>query len=162
VGHCELIASLVPASGSTVVFSSIPQTFSHLMLMWTTGGAVSSSGNLLLKINALNSNYAHDYVTVTGNAVTGVNTTAAQGSSIVGILQTSGYLNGHIFFKNYVHDNVWEFACYCHPGLTTSGQFTIGGGMQTSAVATTSITLTLPSGTFNGSTSILFSLYGLS
>jgi hypothetical protein len=162
VGHCELIASLSPSSGSSVSFLSIPQTFHHLWVMWTTGNVVSSVGNLTLTLNSVTTGYCHDYITVTGQAVSGVNSTSAQTSSIVGILQTSGVYNGHIFFKNYRNHMGWEFGCQSHPSLTASGQFTIGGGHNTSAAAITSITLTLPTSTFGSSAAILFSLYGLS
>ena len=163
----ESIASSVVSGVSSVSFSSIPQTYQHLELRWSTVGSTGGAG-LFLRFNEDTSgNYTRNVIFgVSGSGVTtstGVGSSAGASSFYVTVWMDG--LNDS--FSDAALINVYDYSstskyktAWGQVGQTRSAsrnEHNVTGGSWLNNSAVTSISLTPSSGTITGT----FSLYGI-
>ena len=168
VGSFEAIGTVtLAASQSSITFSNIPQTYSHLQIR--SNLAINASDNIQMRINGDSaSNYSWHYVFGNGNA-----TSASNGTSATRIVGTYALTATNVFAGV-----IWDILDYTNTskykttrlltGIDTNGSgnaglysglwFKAGSGVTSDAI--TSLSLSVYSGgTFNANSS--FSLYGV-
>jgi hypothetical protein len=147
-------------AAATVTFSSIPSTYTDLVLI--SSPANNTSESLYFRINGdTGSSYSTTYMTGNGTAAS----SARQASNTTGILagapnvglSSTVYGTSIIQVMNYSNATTYKTAL-CRWGLA-SAETNATVGLWRSTAAITSVTLLVVSGTFSvGST---FSLYGI-
>lgn len=155
-GAVALISKQSLAStASSVTFSSIPQGYTHLLLVILAAG--SASGNVEINLNGdFGANYS--YLTVGGNATSAFasRSTSALFGQIGAISTTPGTYRVDI--AGYSGTTLIKSAT--STSVTLGGPFSeLVGTSWNNIAAITSITLTPSTGTFAAGS--IFSLYGL-
>jgi hypothetical protein len=162
----ESIATVTP-SGTSVTFSSIPQTYKHLqvrLISRTTRNDASVDG-IYLRINGdTNTNYSSHYLQGNGSAVSTNQST--NGTAIVGAYSGADAQTG----ANIFNASVWDILDYANTNKykTTrslfgydangSGAITFASGNWRNTAAVTSLTF-FAEGTFVANSH--FALYGI-
>jgi hypothetical protein len=173
-GGAATLISSVTTSGSqaSVTFSSIPNTFKDLMIVFqardTNSSNADGSARMVLNSDTTAANYSATQYTIGSGSTTTTNTAAASSSGIVvanipGVLNQANALSaGRIIIPNYAGTTFWkafitQYQSEFNSSPTISAGVMSGSWKSTSAV--TSITINCPYTAFvNGS---VFSLYGI-
>lgn len=157
------IASItLGANATTVTFSSIPQTYTDLILIVSSQGTRATyGGDLTVKINSdSSSNYS--ITSLTGNGSTATSTRASNQSSLslggdIGPASTSTYTPTIIHFFNYSNATTYKTILSRHNNAGQRVALICGLWRSTSAI--TQINLTANGYDYvSGST---FNLYGI-
>jgi hypothetical protein len=166
VGDYESISTTTVGSGgtSTVTFSSIPSTYSHLQLRII--GNVSTADSIIMRFNGdSGSNYARHRLVGDGSTVSAASSTT---TTSIAISSSPGFPSNANIFGGSILD-ILDYAS-TNKNKTTRNLFGVdknGSGGVTfesglwfaTPAAITSITLTPASGTINQYSS--FALYGI-
>jgi hypothetical protein len=161
-GAYELIATANGTGSSGVItFSSIPSTYKHLQLRWTSK-TNSSDTQLLLTFNSLTS-YAYHQLIGTGSTVT-----SSAGTSAANILLNGGTEDNNA--ANIFAAGVMDILDYANTttnktvralqGRNYNNRIILTSGVSLSTNAISSITFTTGSGG-SYTTASRFSLYGI-
>lgn len=166
----ELISSnVLTSSAASVTFSSIPATYTDLVIKCSARGSDSSVNNYAaLRINSITSNYSEIYLygsgsSPSGGTISGSNWTFGGGwfSSSTGTANTFG--NTEIYIPNYAGstNNKQAINLTAQENNTTgSNQVGFEGLLLQNTSAITSLTLTATGANFVAGSS--FYLYGIS
>lgn len=164
-----LISSVTVGSGGAVniTFSSIPQTYTDLLLKCSIRGTASSlARDLLIQINGNSSSYSDVYLMGAGSTVSGESnaggTTRLFGGAQNGNATTANaFGNGEIYIPNYTGSN-YKSASADSVSETnaTTIYSTLVASLWSNTAAITSLVLTLHSGNI-GEYSTAY-LYGIS
>lgn len=171
-GAFDSIASVTPTSGTSVIFSNIPQTYTHLQLrsVVRTSAVQTSWTTIALYINGNESavNYRYSYLEGTGN---NANVTGSYGDG--GFVASGAYYTGSP--SDYFGVGIVDFMDYVNTGKLKTLRSFWGANNGTSTTsnnilrqesyafnstsAITQIELRSPNGSFVSGTT--FSLYGI-
>jgi hypothetical protein len=150
-GSMTLIqAQTATGTPAAITFSGIPQTFSHLKLIWA-GSSVSNAGTFAaVQFNGLTSGYVAQAI----SCATGASTSTPGGFSQTSIIV--GGSEGEATFPGYS-----QTIGSCHgTGYVDGANFVTGGGYSGTVGAVTSISLIWFNGT-DWAAGGTFSLYGI-
>jgi hypothetical protein len=155
----------INASGSTssVTFSSIPQTFTHLQLRGTAQSTGGGNTYCVLSFNGdtTSSHYNDHYLTGTGSTVvSGADVGTVPGMAYNNITYTTSFGAQITDLLDYTNTNKYKtMRSITGYDANGSGQVNLHSGLWLSTSAITSLTLSVASGNFaSGST---FQLYGI-
>ena len=146
----ELIASSTVGSGgaSSIDFTSIPSTYTDLVIKTTLRATTGGIQGVRIKINTLTTNLSERQLEGTGSAVSSSNSTA--GYVVVGVGSTdtaNTFSNCEIYFPNYAGstNKSWS-ADYVSENNATAAYagFTAGLWSQTAAINGISLYATNP------------------
>ena len=153
------IASItLGADTATVNFTSIPQTYTDLILVTNAGH--STTANFLIRLNSdTGSNYSVTRLSGNGSAASSARTTSATSFGMTG----QSYIDSAITFNSIVHfqnySNTTTNKTILGKQNLAAGGVDLVAGLYRSTSAVTSINLLLSTGTYDsGST---FNLYGI-
>ncbi len=151
----ELISKVTVGSGgaANITFSSIPQTFTDLLLKCSIRGTASSlARDLLIQINGNSSSYSDKYLMGAGSTVSSENnaggTTRLFGGGQNGNTTTANtFGNGEIYIPNYTSSN-YKSASADSVSETnaTTIYSTLVASLWSNTAAITSLVLTLHTG----------------
>lgn len=148
----SLIQTASPTSGTSYIFSSIPSTYTDLVLI----GSIRMSGNttVRLRINGISSGY--NYKHYTSDASVSTSSSASQ----VDLVDNNGSIisNFHCNIQNYSASTLASKSFICNSADHLSGWF-IGGDLPNSSIITSLTLLTINGQTFASGTKL--SLYGI-
>jgi hypothetical protein len=142
----------------TVTFSSIPSTYTDLVLIFTGSNATSSNG-LRLRFNSDSSSiYSYTYLYGNGTSAASDRTTGATGGQIAtDIASTQATCIAHIM--NY--KNTTTYKTFIGRGSSAANLADAQVSLWRDFSAITSVTVLLGAGTSNFSTGSTFTLYGI-
>jgi hypothetical protein len=150
------------APAATVTFSSIPQTYTNLLLVFSGTNSSGGQQNVLIEFNGdtTQTDYSYSFLLNNAGTVTGGFAFSTPGV-LTGISINSGGSNSRAMITNYSSTTVNKvvestFMCINPNNTAFSGT---AGGLWNSTAAITSIVAALASGNFAAGT--VFSLYGL-
>lgn len=165
----QKIAEVIVGAGgqSTISFSNIPQTYSHLLLETNgRGDAVATSSQLFMQVNGdTGTNYDSQEIYAAGATVSG-GASAALAHGAIGYMSAASSVanqasSSHVTISNY-KSTQW-FKTYDYTGgiwlsSASGANYTVtGSGQWRSTAAITSILLFLASGSFlQGSVATLY------
>ena len=142
-----LISSSTVGSGgaSSIIFSSIPQTYTDLMIMHSARATTGTvAGNVTFSFNGSSANFTDKYMYGDGASATSGSTGGFNAGSTVGSTATANtFGNTSIYIPNYTSSNYKSFSVDSVDetnATTTYAVFIAGLWSQTAAI--TSITLT--------------------
>jgi len=151
----EKIATTTVSAVSSVTFSSIPATYTDLILVGV--GSSSSSGTLYMQFNSVTSNQ-YSYISLYGNgSATGSGKTAAGSATAFGYFgfYGTGQNNFICNIQNYANTNTFKTTISRSNDTVTYVATTAMLWQNTAAI--NNILIALNSGTFTGT----LSLYGI-
>ena len=161
----ESIAS-ASGGGTTIDFTSIPQTYQHLHIRVMCQDNSAGSGNLGIQLNGdTGTNYARHFIVADGSTATAAGTTAQSivvsgqimgnnpASSIFGV----ALFDIHDYASTTKNTTIRTFGGYDANG---SGGMRLASGLWLNTAAVTSIQLKIVSGNAFSSNSV-FALYGI-
>jgi hypothetical protein len=142
------------SSSSSVTFSSIPQTYTDLVLVYN--GISSASATATFQFNSdTGSNYSNTYVLGNGSSTSSGNGTNT--SSMYQFYPTTTYSSAVSHILNYSNSNVYKTVLTRSSNTANYSLANVGLWRNTSAI--TQIVVGISTGTFSsGST---FTLYGI-
>lgn len=153
------------ASAASVTFSSIPQTYKSLMLLWSARSArtVVNTDDMVVGFNGVNTNLSGRYLWGTGSAAaSGTDTQVLVGEYPTSTATALTFANCCICIPNYASTTINKAFSADTVGENngTLAYTTLAAGLWSSTAAITSITLKTGSASSMdfGST---FQLYGL-
>jgi hypothetical protein len=160
--------TLTSADATSVTFTSIPQTFNHLIVMGTAADNTSTSDLVLRLNNDATANYAFREVHRSGNSAPTQRTSTSTGDSLglatFSDAQPNGWLGIEIVIPNYKTTVFYKHYLYrwnCSPFNNTSLQRSAtGGGVWKDTSAITEVKL-LKTGANFFAAGTKFTLYGL-
>jgi hypothetical protein len=147
----ESISTVTVGAGgsSTVTFSSIPSTYTHLQIRGfaNTGNGTGGSTATILRLNSdSGSNYAFHFITADGTSVSGGGTTSTTGITFNSASQST-YFSGQIIdILDYANTNKYKTTKILNGfDLNGAGAIALRSGLwqSTTAVSTITITATL-------------------
>lgn len=177
-GGITLIQETVASSLTSLSFSSIPQTYKQLYLVWMgiTHSATGSSFNL--KINNTNDASAQQMqlfslagntitASLTSSSIIGINAFGAFGESATATGDPFQRVQGYILIDNYASTTRTKFFDFQYGGVlnTTPTNYLVRGtGYWNSTTAISSLDIVRSSGTgnFSNQTNTSIRLYGVS
>ena len=151
----KLISSTSVGSGgaANITFSSIPQTYTDLLLSFSVRGDNSSSVNIMLRVNGSATDYKDEYfggnggtafASPNGGSTTNIYCGEANGSSSV---LTNTFCNNQVYIPNYTGSTVKLFSCDGVHEDQASGAYTnLSAGRWNNTSAITSISVRPSSG----------------
>lgn len=162
----KFIASTeLATSNSQIVFSSIPQTYTDLMLTWSMRGE-SASTLMSITINGSTANITQVRVLANGATVTVSNTSgyefeaARTGSTYT----TSAFSTGQIYIPNYrdtFMTKPFSIESAAPNASSTETKFMFASGLWNSTAAINSIAINVAFGASNFSQFSRVTLYGI-
>lgn len=165
----SLITSITVGSGgaSTVDFTSIPQTYTDLMLVMSMRTDRSSvSDYAAVSFNSSTSSFSLLTATGSGTAVSAASYTSSPDSRIVGQVvgntsTASIFSSGYLYIPNYASSNNKSYSWDATRENNTAGaELSFGAGLWSNTAAITSIAIT----SWGGATFLQYSsasLYGI-
>ena len=161
----ELISTVNGTGASTTItFSSIPATYSHLQIRWTS----RSSGAAQIAYFRINGSTSTHYTHWLQGDGTGASSTALGGQNSIwingGITPSSGAASAHtaaiVNILDYANTNKVKTVRYFAGQQDAQAMVTVGSGILPTDTTTVS-SLTIVSSAGNFTTSSRFSLYGI-
>jgi hypothetical protein len=154
----EPIATTTVSGGSTntVTFSSIPSTYTDLILIYKATANTPTTGRLTFNSNT-SSIYSETYLEANGSSVS----TARQNNQPAlwpGSFYSTGITNGIIHINNYKNTTTFKTALI-RTNFTTFLGYNVGTFGSTSAI--TSISIATQSGTHYFGSDSIFTIYGI-
>jgi hypothetical protein len=147
---------------ANVLFSSIPQTYTDLVLRTST--RISSADNYIqmqVQLNSTTANYSARQISNFGTTISTTSTTSATGAYSVGnnaVANTFG--NNEIYISNYTGSNFKSYSSDSNASTTTNNRLDLRSGLWSNSTAVTSLNIT----PFDGSSFLensTFYLYGI-
>jgi hypothetical protein len=153
------IATVTTAgSQSSVAFTSIPSTYTDLVIIEQSTGSVAGYSTIYFNTDNASTNYSRTYLFGNGSATFSGRDSNQSTFATIDYLSTSGTPNSHIYqINNYSNTTTYK-TLLARYNLTNDGS---GAhvGLWRSTAAINAITFTRASGTYvNGST---YTLYGI-
>jgi hypothetical protein len=128
------MTSTLSSATNTVAFTSIPQTYTDLVLVWDITATVSGNPACNLRFNSdSGTNYSYTYITSTGPATGRSANTTALWSTLSGI--TASRVNGFFNIMNYSNANVFK-TVLCTSGDTSNQVFAVGNLWRSTSAVT--------------------------
>jgi len=159
-----LIASNTVGSGGTaqVDFTSIPQTYTDLLLLNSTRGA-SGVGYNLIRFNSSSSNFSTKEIQGNGSGVSSNSDTGGRaGSYNASTFTASTFANDVVYIPNYTSSNYKSYSVdTVMENNATEAYATLIAGLWSNTAAITSISF-VTSGAVNYTQYSTFYLYGIS
>jgi hypothetical protein len=163
----QIIASnTLGTAAASVTFSSIPSTYTDLLLKFSARGAASFTGlNLIVTLNSTSSGYSNTRLYGTGSATASDRASSAIefniDASVPGVLGTSNTFNsGEIYIPNYAGSTNKPNSIFVTPERNnTDSTMSAVAGLWSNTAAINTIAFALNSGNFAVGTS--FFLYGI-
>ena len=156
----ESIATSNPSGASTLTFSSVPSTYSHLQIRFASKASVDGTGIRIQFNGDTGSNYYLHFISGDGaTASAGASGLGASGSVGITSNTTNVQSVGIIDVLDYLSTNKYKTVRSLYGyDANGSGYVRLGSSLwSASAAAITSITIFPSSGTLTGS----FALYGI-
>ena len=165
-------AQTLTSASASVTFSSIPQTFTDLKLVYSTRVNTSGAPDLAIQFNGVTSNQyswrlIHAYQSSSPSAYSGSGTTAQGLNAIEGgnsnnaTTTSNTFTSSELYIPNYLSSNYKSTSLDSTPENNGTDTFMkMEAGLWSNTAAITSITITAPSGGFVANSS--FYLYGIS
>jgi hypothetical protein len=159
-------------AAASIEFTSIPQTFTDLVLLGSTRSSVAgnNSDNVFMSANAVVSGYSSRNLTGSGTVVSsGINANNITTKTHIGIAAAtavagSGWGSTTVYIPNYKGSTNKSYSVDATTEGNSSTQNevvnTIVAGLMPVTAAITSLTITLASGS-NFTAGTIFSLYGV-
>jgi hypothetical protein len=155
-----LISSVTVGSGGagTIVFSSIPATYTDLVLKYSARRASGAESNIQLSFNT-GSTYAGRRLFGDGSAAAS-DTTTEWGGFIVGATQTaSTFANNEVYIPNYTSSNAKSWSIDAVDENNATGALMgLGAQLWNGTAAITTITLTASNDFAQHSTAYLYGI----
>lgn len=165
----KLISSVTVGSGgaTTMTFSSIPQTYTDLVLKYSARGDSTGSGGLSIRFNTTTTNYSERllYGVGAGNPVQSV-ATSSQTALVWGLSNESSttantFSNGEFYILNYTGSNNKSVSGEsATENNANAANIYIDAGLWSNSAAITTITVLVSGGNFVQNTTAY--LYGIS
>ena len=156
-----LIASNTVGSGgaSNVTFSSIPQTYTDLLVLDSSRNSSASFANIIVTFNGSATGYTNKYLEGTGTTVlTGTDTINEFDATVSSTATANTFSNGALYIPNYASSNNKSSS---GDGVTetnaTAAYSLLDANLWSNTAAITSITLTAAFAQYS-----TFYLYGIS
>jgi hypothetical protein len=163
----KLIGKVVLSSNTaTVTFSSIPGTYTDIVLAWSARGdrASSTTQNYLIGFNGSTANFTNCYLEGTGSsAISGTNEASGRylGPQTAAAATSNTFASGECHIPNYAGSTNKSFSVTnAHETNATAAYITAIAGLWSNTAAITSIELTT-SPTHNFVSGSSFFLYGI-
>lgn len=162
---CKLIAkNVLTSSASSVSFSSIPGTYTDLMLLLSARSdrVTGTTDDAEILFNSSSSNFS--YRTLYGNGASALSSSSAS-LNLYGVVNNASttantFTNGEIYIPNYAGSTNKSFSVsLAHENNNTTAFIWTEAGLWSNTAAITSVTLDLASGSYVSGSS--FFLYGI-
>jgi len=176
-GGITLISETVASSLTSLSFSSIPQTYKQLYLVWMGISHSATGSSFNLKINNTNDASAQQMQmfslagntltsSLSANSIIGINAFGAFGESANATGDPFQRVQGYIFIDNYASTTRTKFFEFQYGGVlnTTPTNYLVRGtGFWNSTTAISSLDVVRSSGTgnFSNQTNTSIRLYGI-
>jgi len=148
----EAIATVTVGSGgaANIEFTSIPATYTDLLLMHSTRQNAGNAPSLLIKFNSSTSNFSSRYLIGSGStASSGTSPANYAGNSDGSSNTASTFANGSIYIPNYAGSNYKSYSVDdVQENNATEAYATLIAGLWSNTAAITSITLYNASNSF--------------
>lgn len=153
-----IATQILTANATSVTFSSIPSSYTDLILIFNGTNATSNNG-LRLRFNSdSGTNYSTTYLYGNGSSAVSERTTNTTGGQIAtDIASTQATSIAHIM--NY--SNTTTFKTFLGRGSSAANFADAQVSLWRNTAAITSVTVLLGAGTSNFSTGSTFTLYGI-
>lgn len=155
-------AKTLTTTTASITFTSIPQTYTDLLIRFSTRDNTGSYiNNMNININGSSSNFGAKTMMLLGGGASSGNETTNLAFSTSATATTNTFTNGEVYFTNYTSSN---YKAYSADSMSENNNATNTGGileagLWSNTAAITSITFTPTSASFvSGST---FRLYGI-
>ena len=159
----NLIASQVVGSGgaSTITFSSIPQTYTDLLILESTRDSTGNGASNYVTFNGSGSGYTNKELFGNGSsASSSSNTTAYFDLSVGATVTVNTFSSGSLYIPNYTSSNYKSFSGEVSAENNATQAFlTLDANLWSNTAAITSITIYCGQGNFVQYSS--FYLYGI-
>jgi len=159
----NLIASQVVGSGgaSTITFSSIPQTYTDLLILESTRDSTGGGATNTVTFNGSGSGYTNRELFANGGSPSSTTNSVAYFDLSVGATATANiFSSGSLYIPNYTSSNYKSFSGEgSAENNSTTAYLTIDANLWSNTAAITSITITCGQGNFVQYSS--FYLYGI-
>jgi len=139
-----LIASSTVGSGgaSTIDFTSIPATYTDLVLTHSTRQNAGNAPSLLIKFNSSSANFSSTYLIGSGSSASSGTATNYAGNSDGSSNTTSTFANGRIYIPNYTSGNYKSYSIDdVQENNATEAYTTLIAGLWSDTSSISSITL---------------------
>jgi hypothetical protein len=139
------IASVTVGSGgaSTIAFSSIPQGYTDLKLIYSTRDGDTGGSAVYVTFNGLSTNRSMIILQGTGSATSSGTDTVIYGRGTSGDRTANTFSNGEIYIPNYTSSNYKSVSIdSVEENNATAARTAFTAGLWSSTAAITSITLT--------------------
>ena len=146
------------AGAATIVFSSIPQTYTDLIIKFSSRRASGAESNIQLSFNT-GSTYNGKRIYGTGSSAAS-DTTTEWGGFIVGATQTSNtFSNNEVYIPNYTSSNAKSWSIdTVDENNASSSLMGLGAQLWNGTAAITTITLTASNNFAQYSTAYLYGI----
>lgn len=156
--YTPIANSVVSGSSTSVItFSSIPQTYTDLILVEQATGTAAAYSTMYFNADNAGTSYSQTYLAGTGTTVVSGRVSNAATLSI-DYISSGTTSNAHIYqFQSYSNTSV--FKTFIQRYNLTNDVATVRIALWRSTAAITTITLTRASGTYTAGS--VYSLYGI-
>ena len=175
-GGLTLIQETVASAATSITFSSIPQTYKQLILVWGAMNHSGSTGNFSLRFNNnANSYYAMKAIETSGSSVNQQNelqtsfrttNTVSFGNNVQGDGVYETAVNGYVIIDNYTstskYKQIWGYYAYTDATSAKRGSNALCSFLDTTAITSLDIVRLSGSATISNFTNTSIRLYGLS
>jgi hypothetical protein len=157
-------AKTLGSATTTVSFTSIPQTYTDLVLKLSTRGTTTGSGNawqaFQIGFNGVLTNRSYIFAGGTGAVAISSSSTDIIGQAVEGSSTANAFANGEVYIPNYTSANYKSVnSDHVTENNATAALAIISAGLWSSTAAITQIDLTPTSGDF--AINSTFYLYGI-
>ena len=160
--YIKIASNTVGAGGvASVTFSSIPATYTDLVLKFSTRGSTTAIDSIYLSLNGLTTSFSSKYLQADG-ATPSSNSLARYASGITPSTYTANtFGNAEIYFPNYASSNYKSYSSdWTTENNATTSYLGFIAGLWSSTAAITSIGIVPNAGNFAQYST--FTLYGIS
>jgi hypothetical protein len=175
-GGMTLITETVASAATSISFSSIPQTYKQLILVWGAMNHSGSTGNFSLRLNNSSSSvYAMKAIETSGSSVNQQNelqtsfrttNTVSFGNNVQGDGVYETAVNGYVIIDNYAstskYKQIWGYYAYTDATSAKRGSNALCSFLDTTAITSLDIVRLSGSATISNFTNTSIRLYGLS
>lgn len=138
-------AQVVGAGGApTISFSSIPSTYTDLVLITSLRKSASSANVVLMQFNSSSSNFTQRYIDGNGSTTTSASNTSGWAGLIIGTDYTANtFANNSVYITNYAGSTSKSYSVdQVTENNATTSYVGLVAGLWSNSAAINSITLT--------------------